>query len=52
MSVRATSQSSNAESIVADDRSPMDTLPYWARATNPIVRPPFGPVLAHAAARI
>jgi len=42
MSVRATSQSSNAESIVVDDRSPMDTLPYWARATNPIVRRHLG----------
>lgn len=26
------------DDIEVDDRSPMDTLPYWARATNPIVR--------------
>ena len=25
-----------------DDRSPMDSLPYWARATNPIVRRHLG----------
>ncbi|MCY3977353.1 MAG: hypothetical protein OXG23_04565 [Chloroflexi bacterium] len=28
--------------IEVDDRSPMDTLPYWARATNPIVRRHLG----------
>lgn len=28
--------------IDVDDRSPMDTLPYWARATNPIVRRHLG----------
>ena len=28
--------------IEIDDRSPMDTLPYWARATNPIVRRHLG----------
>ena len=31
-----------AETIPVDDRSPMDTLPYWARATNPIVRRHLG----------
>ncbi len=28
--------------IEVDDRSPMDVLPYWARATNPIVRRHLG----------
>ncbi len=28
--------------IEVDDRSPMETLPYWARATNPIVRRHLG----------
>ncbi len=28
--------------IEVDDRSPMDALPYWARATNPIVRRHLG----------
>ena len=28
--------------IEIDERSPMDTLPYWARATNPIVRRHLG----------
>jgi len=28
--------------IEVDERSPMDTLPYWARATNPIVRRHLG----------
>ena len=27
-----------ADLIVVDERSPMESLPYWARATNPIVR--------------
>lgn len=30
------------DEIEVDDRSPMDTLPYWARATNPIVRRHLG----------
>ena len=30
------------QDLVVDDRSPMDTLPYWARATNPIVRRHLG----------
>lgn len=30
------------DDIEVDDRSPMDTLPYWARATNPIVRRHLG----------
>ncbi|MDE2749650.1 MAG: hypothetical protein OXI34_11850 [Chloroflexota bacterium] len=28
--------------IEVDDRSPMESLPYWARATNPIVRRHLG----------
>ena len=28
--------------IEVDERSPMETLPYWARATNPIVRRHLG----------
>lgn len=31
-----------AESIPIDERSPMHGLPYWARATNPIVRRHLG----------
>lgn len=30
------------DEIEVDDRSPMDALPYWARATNPIVRRHLG----------
>ena len=30
------------DDIEVDDRSPMDILPYWARATNPIVRRHLG----------
>lgn len=30
------------DEIEVDDRSPMETLPYWARATNPIVRRHLG----------
>ena len=42
MTVRATSHDPKAETIVVDDRSPMHSLPYWARATNPIVRRHLG----------
>ena len=42
MTVRATSRDPKAETIVVDDRSPMQSLPYWARATNPIVRRHLG----------
>ncbi len=30
------------QELGVDDRSPMETLPYWARATNPIVRRHLG----------
>jgi len=30
------------DDVEVDDRSPMDVLPYWARATNPIVRRHLG----------
>jgi hypothetical protein len=33
-----TTKINRLDDIEIDDRSPMDTLPYWARATNPIVR--------------
>ena len=42
MSVRASTQTSKADAILVDDRSPMQSLPYWARATNPIVRRHLG----------
>lgn len=42
MTVRATPQDSKTEAIPVDDRSPMQSLPYWARATNPIVRRHLG----------
>ncbi len=38
MTANVSPKNAGAESIVVDDRSPMDSLPYWARATNPIVR--------------
>ena len=38
MTANVSPNNAGADSIVVDDRSPMDSLPYWARATNPIVR--------------
>jgi len=37
-----TTQINRLDEIEVDERSPMDTLPYWARATNPIVRRHLG----------
>ena len=37
-----TAQNASLDDIKVDDRSPMETLPYWARATNPIVRRHLG----------
>ena len=42
MSADAPARDSALERINADERSPMETLPYWARATNPIVRRHLG----------
>ncbi len=42
MTANAQPHNPAAEAIPVDDRSPMDTLPYWARATNPIVRRHLG----------
>ena len=42
MTADASTQDSAINRINADERSPMDTLPYWARATNPIVRRHLG----------
>ena len=42
MTANATPQEPTIEAIPVDDRSPMETLPYWARATNPIVRRHLG----------
>ena len=38
MTANVSPKNAGADTIVVDDRSPMDSLPYWARATNPIVR--------------
>ncbi len=38
MTANVTPKNAGADRIVVDERSPMDSLPYWARATNPIVR--------------
>ena len=37
-----TAKDMRLDDIDIDDRSPMETLPYWARATNPIVRRHLG----------
>ena len=37
-----TAKDMRLDDIDVDDRSPMETLPYWARATNPIVRRHLG----------
>ena len=37
-----TAQNAGLDEIEVDDRSPMESLPYWARATNPIVRRHLG----------
>ncbi len=42
MAVEVTPPKSSLEAIRVDERSPMDSLPYWARATNPIVRRHLG----------
>ena len=42
MTANAGSPERSIDRIVVDDRSPMDSLPYWARATNPIVRRHLG----------
>ena len=42
MTVNIKSGSSSSEPIPVDERSPMHNLPYWARATNPIVRRHLG----------
>ena len=42
MTADAPARDSALERINADEPSPMDTLPYWARATNPIVRRHLG----------
>lgn len=42
MTADAPTRDSAINRINADERSPMDTLPYWARATNPIVRRHLG----------
>lgn len=42
MTAKAARRESRFEAISVDDRSPMHNLPYWARATNPIVRRHLG----------
>ena len=42
MSADARSTKRAIDRIRGDDRSPMENLPYWARATNPIVRRHLG----------
>ncbi len=42
MTANARPQDPQAEPIPVDERSPMSGLPYWARATNPIVRRHLG----------
>ena len=42
MTVNVKSGSPRADPIPVDERSPMHSLPYWARATNPIVRRHLG----------
>jgi len=42
MTAEATTRQRAIDRIRSDDRSPMENLPYWARATNPIVRRHLG----------
>ena len=42
MTTNVQSRDSAIERIKMDERSPMENLPYWARATNPIVRRHLG----------
>ena len=42
MTSNVQSRDSAIERIKMDERSPMENLPYWARATNPIVRRHLG----------
>ena len=42
MTAEAQARQDALERIKVDDRSPMESLPYWARATNPIVRRHLG----------
>ena len=42
MTADAQTRQSALDRIKVDDRSPMENLPYWARATNPIVRRHLG----------
>ncbi len=42
MAVNVKPQASPSNAVTVDDRSPMHVLPYWARATNPIVRRHLG----------
>ena len=42
MTTNVKSRDSAIERIKMDERSPMENLPYWARATNPIVRRHLG----------
>lgn len=42
MTADATTRQRAIDRIRSDDRSPMENLPYWARATNPIVRRHLG----------
>ncbi len=42
MTSNVSSPEARANAIPVDERSPMHNLPYWARATNPIVRRHLG----------
>ena len=42
MTAEASSRQRAIDRIRSDERSPMENLPYWARATNPIVRRHLG----------
>lgn len=42
MTADATTRQRAIDRIRSDERSPMENLPYWARATNPIVRRHLG----------
>ena len=42
MAANARPRNSRLEAITVDERSPMQRMPYWARATNPIVRRHLG----------